>query len=371
MKVHHAVWAGAIGVTTALSLVACTNTPPGSALAGGATPSVAASGTPGAPTTGSGDLQQQYVSAVAKVLPSVVQITNGHDLGSGIVFDAQGDIVTNAHVAANATSFQVTLAGSPTPVPATLVGAYPPDDLAVIHLDTPPPSLHPATFGDSSKLQVGDIVLAMGNPLGLTGSVSNGIVSATGRLVSEPTGGGSPGATLPDTIQTSAPINPGNSGGALVDLAGDVVGVPTLAAIDPQAGSAAGGGGGSPAPGIGFAISSNLVKDIAGQLVAHGGHVVNSHRAELGVRAVTVVDQAGQPAGAGVVSVVGGGPAAAAGVAAGDVITAVNNTAVHSSADLSTALAQLAPGQAVPVTVVNPQGASRTVTVTLGQLPGS
>jgi S1-C subfamily serine protease len=308
---------------------------------------------------------------VAKVLPSIVQITNGHDLGSGIVFDAQGDIVTNAHVAASAIRFQVTLAGSPTPVPATLVGAYPPDDLAVIHLGAPPRSLHPATFGDSAALQVGDIVLAMGNPLGLTGSVSNGIVSATGRLVSEPTGGGSPGATLPDTIQTSAPINPGNSGGALVDLAGDVVGVPTLAAIDPQAGTAPGSGGGSPAPGIGFAISSNLVKDIAGQLVANGGHVTNSHRAELGVQPVTVIDQTGQPAGAGVVSVVAGGPAAVAGITAGEVITAVNNTSVHSSAELSKVLAQLSPGQAVLVTVLNPQGTSRTVMVTLGQLPGS
>lgn len=367
MTNHRPVRVGAVAAAAALTLAACTNSPPASSAAGDTARSTPSS------ATASG-LEQQYVSVVAKVLPSIVQITNGHDLGSGIVFDTQGDIVTNAHVAAGATRFQVTLAGSPTPVPASLVGAYPPDDLAVIHLDTPPRSLSPATFGDSATLQVGDIVLAMGNPLGLSGSVSNGIVSATGRLVSEPTGGGSPGATLPDTIQTSAPINPGNSGGALVDLAGDVVGVPTLAAIDPQAGggpNGSGAGGGSPAPGIGFAISSNLVKDIAGQLVAHGGHVVDSHRAELGVQAVTVIDQTGQPSGAGVVSVVAGGPAAAAGITAGEVITAVDNTPVHSSAELSNALAQLSPGQAVPVTVLDPQGASRTVTVTLGQLPGS
>ncbi|MGH8920888.1 MAG: S1C family serine protease, partial [Actinomycetes bacterium] len=143
----------------------------------------------------------------------------------------------------------------------------------------------PAHFGDSARLQVGDIVMAMGNPLGLTGSVTDGITSATGRAVTEPAAGSSPGATLPEAIQTSASINPGNSGGALVDLAGDVIGVPTLAAIEP----AGDGGGAAPAPGIGFAIPSNVVTNIAGQLIAHNGHVVNSQRAELGVGVVTVV----------------------------------------------------------------------------------
>jgi putative serine protease PepD len=220
-------------------------------------------------------LEQAYISVVAKVLPSVVQINTDGGLGSGVVFDTKGNIVTNAHVVGKATKFQVRLADSPKTIPATLVGAYPPDDLAVIKLDQPPSSLHPAHFGDSTKLQVGEIVMAMGNPLGLTGSVTNGIISATGRTVTEPAAEG-PGATLPDVIQTSAAINPGNSGGALVDLAGNVIGIPTLGALEPQID----GGGGSAAPGIGFAIPSNLVTDIAGQLVAHGGHVVNSHRAE-------------------------------------------------------------------------------------------
>ena len=140
--------------------------------------------------------------------------------------------------------------------------------------------------------------------------------------------------------------------------------MPTLAALDPQT-------GGSAAPGIGFAIPSNLVTDIAGQLVAHGGHVVNSHRAELGVSVATVVDQSGQPAGVGVANVVSGGPAAAAGITAGQVITAVNNAPVRSTADLSQVLAGLNPGQAIPITVTNLQGTSSTVTLTLGQLPGS
>ena len=298
-------------------------------------------------------LEQVYVSVVAKVLPSVVQITTDHALGSGVVFDTKGDIVTNAHVVGQAMRFQVRLADSPKTIPATLVGAYPPDDLAVIRLDQPPPSLHPAHFGDSTKLRVGQIVMAMGNPLGLTGSVTNGIISATGRTVTEPAGNG-PGATLPEIIQTSAAINPGNSGGALVDLVGDVIGIPTLAALEPQS-----EGMGGAAPGIGFAIPSHLVTDIAGQLIAHDGHVVNSHRAALGVGVVTVVGPDDLPAGVGVSSVTPGGPAATAGVQAGEVITAVNNIPVHQTAELSQVLANLDPGQRVPVTLVTADGGTR------------
>jgi S1-C subfamily serine protease len=119
-------------------------------------------------------------------------------------------------------------------------------------------NLKPATFGDSSKLVVGDIVLAVGSPLGLQGSVTEGIVSALGRDVPESTT-----VILKNVIQTSAEINPGNSGGALVDLAGEVVGIPTLAALDPQLGNSA-------AAGIGFAIPSNDVVAVARQLIAHG-----------------------------------------------------------------------------------------------------
>jgi putative serine protease PepD len=311
-------------------------------------------------------LEQTYISVVQQVLPSVVQITSGRSLGSGVVFDTHGNIVTNAHVVGQATRFQVRLADSPKAFPATLVGTYRPDDLAVIKLDQPPASLHPAHFGDSTRLQVGAIVLAMGNPLGLTGSVTNGIVSATGRTVTEPAGTG-PGATLPDVIQTSAAVNPGNSGGALVDMAGEVIGVPTLAALEPQMDAL----GSSAAPGIGFAIPSNIVTDIAGQLVAHHGHVVNSHRAELGLRVVTMVGLSGQPAGVGVISVVPSGPAAAAGIQVGEVITAVNNVPVHGTADLAQVLAKLDPGQTIPIALTTQEGSTRTVMVTLDQLAGS
>ena len=171
------------------------------------------------------------------------------------MFDADGDIVTNNHVVAGSTKFSVTLADGQK-LDGKLIGTYPAGDLAVIHVTGT--NLQPATFGDSSKLVVGDIVLAVGNPLGLQSSVTQGIVSALDRKVPE-----SKTVTLPNVIQTSAEINPGNSGGALVDLAGDVVGIPTLAALDPQLGDTA-------APGIGFAIPSNVVVDVAGQLIANG-----------------------------------------------------------------------------------------------------
>jgi S1-C subfamily serine protease len=312
------------------------------------------------------ELERDYVAVVARVLPSVVQITTDQGLGSGVVFDPQGDIVTNDHVVGQADHFQVRLPASPTPLTASLVGTYPPDDLAVIKLDQhPPTALTPANFGNSAQLRIGDIVLAVGNPLGLSGSVTNGIVSATGRTVTEPQSADSPGATLPDIVQTSAAINPGNSGGALVDLSGKVVGIPTLAALDPQT------GGGS-APGIGFAIPSDIVTDIAGQIVEHG-HVVNSHRAQLGVAVVTVLNLAGQSAGVGIEAVTPGGPAANAGIQPGSVITALAGRPVTSASALTTRLAAMQPGQPVPVVLTGPGagGGGRTVTVTLGELPGS
>jgi S1-C subfamily serine protease len=305
-------------------------------------------------------LQAEYVQTVRAVLPSVVLIRTSRDLGSGVVFDANGDIVTNDHVVGTATSFQVTPSGSAKTLPATLVGTYPPDDLAVIRVNDPS-ALKAATFGNSSAVPVGEIVLAIGNPLGLAGSVTNGIVSAVGRTVTEPSGQGSPGATLPDTIQTSAAINPGNSGGALVNLADQVIGIPTLAATDQQ--------GGGAAPGIGFAISSNIVKDIAGQLVAHG-KVTNSHRAALGIRATTVTGSDGQPNGVGVLSVQPGGPAAAAGLAAGEIIVEVNGTPTPTASDLTGALANLSPGQKATVKVKRSDGSTASVSVTLGTLPG-
>jgi putative serine protease PepD len=192
---------------------------------------------------------------VKDVLPSVVQITAGNSTGSGVVYDSKGDIVTNAHVIGSATTATVRLP-SGTQVPARVVGVRAADDLAVIRVSSNASSLKAARFANSSQVKVGEIVLAMGNPLGLTGSVTQGIVSATDRTVGE---SGGNAAKIVNAIQTSAAINPGNSGGALVNLNNQVVGIPTLAARLPDEGGAA--------PGIGFAIPSNSVTTVAAQLI--------------------------------------------------------------------------------------------------------
>jgi S1-C subfamily serine protease len=313
--------------------------------------------TPGPATPG----PASYASVVRQVLPSVVLIRTENGLGSGVVLDRSGNIVTNAHVAGNATKFQVQVAGDTAPRSARLVGSYPPDDLAVIRADEPS-GLQPATFGDSDKVQAGDVVLAIGNPLGLSGSVTQGIISATDRAVTEPATDGSPAATLPGAIQTSAPINPGNSGGALVSTSGQVVGIPTLAAGSPQ-------GGGGQAQGIGFAIPSNLARDIATQII-DTGHVTNSHRAAIGAEVATVLGPDGTAGGVGVVAVTSGGGAERAGLRAGDVITAVGGSQIPDTTALTQALAAAKPGDKVTVTISR-DGQDRDVQVTLGELPGS
>ena len=372
-KVAH-VHAGRIAaamVGAAVLVAGCSSVPASSptgvtpavpAAYGGSSASSASSAAPSSAATASGAapsspatagealaLQQNFVSVVKQVNPSVVVIETASGLGSGIVYDTKGDIVTNAHVTAGSRTFKVTLADGRT-LDGTLVGSFLSDDIAVIHVNAT--GLTPATFANSSTLAVGDIVLAIGNPLGLQSSVTEGIVSAIGRTVSEGNG-----AALPNTIQTSAAINPGNSGGALVDLAGQVVGIPTLAASDPQLGGAA--------VGIGFAISSNMVTDVANQLIA-SGTVTNSHRAYLGV---TTIDATGAP-GAVVHSVAAGTPAAAAGIVRGDAITSIDGKATPDGATLGEVLAGLTPGQTVKVVIAKQGGSSTTVTVTLGQLPG-
>ena len=295
---------------------------------------------------------------VRQVLPSVVLIRTSDGLGSGVVLDRSGNIVTNAHVAGNASKFQVQVAGDTAPRTARLVGTYPPDDLAVIRADDPS-GLQPATFGDSDQAQAGDVVLAIGNPLGLSGSVTQGIISATDRAVTEPAAQGSAAATLPGAIQTSAPINPGNSGGALVSTSGQVIGIPTLAAASPQ--------GGAQAQGIGFAIPSNLARDIATQIIG-SGHVINSHRAALGAEVATVLGADGASGGVGVVTVTSGGAAERAGLRPGDVIKSAGQQQTPDTTALSQALAAARPGDKVTVTVSR-DGQDRTVQVTLGELP--
>jgi putative serine protease PepD len=298
-------------------------------------------------TTPVANFQDQLVRVVDAISPAVVQIQTAGGLGSGVVYDGKGDIITNAHVVGNFRTFKITLANGTHD--GTLVGSFPANDLAVVHVKGTTP--HPATFADSSKLQVGDFALAIGNPLGLRSSVTEGIVSSLGRTVSEGNG-----VALSSAIQTSAAINPGNSGGALVDLQARVIGIPTLAALDPEL-------GGAQAPGIGFAIPSNTVKKIADQLIANG-RVVRSGRAYLGVRVATIV-------GGGVLvsAIVPGGPAAKPGIKAGDVILAVKGQPTPTADVLVSVLADRHPGQTVPVKLLR-HGKKLTVTVILGELRG-
>lgn len=315
---------------------------------------------PGA-STGPETLESRYEQVIATVLPSIVQITTKNGLGSGIVYDRSGHIITNAHVVDRAKDFEVTLATGGAPRKARLVQSFRLGDLAVIKVDDPS-GLRPATFGDSGKLRVGQFVLAMGNPLGLSGSVTDGIVSALGRTVSEPQEPGAPGATITGAIQTSAAINPGNSGGALVNLSNEVIGIPTLTAVDPEL------GGGS-APGIGFAIPSNTATDIANQIIKNG-KVTNTHRAALGVTVQTVIDSEDRPTGVGVVRVSPGGAADKAGIRRGDVIVSINGTATRDTQALAEVLSTLNPGDRAKVEITHLDGSPATVTVTLGELPG-
>jgi len=247
----------AAGSVTAIIAVASCGSP-SSGTAAGAHPTPAAAG---APVAGAASLQQAFVTVIRHVRPSVVEIRTATGLGSGVVLDGEGDIVTNAHVVGSASTFQVLSALSARPVPAVLVGVCRGDDLAVIKVGADA-GLRPASFGTSADVAVGDIVLAIGSPLGLGGSVTEGIVSAVRKSVAEPAEPGSPAVTLPGAIQTSAAINPGNSGGALVGIDGEVVGIPTLAAVNRSAGGLA--------QGIGFAIPAGAAVRIGRWLAANG-----------------------------------------------------------------------------------------------------
>ncbi len=196
-------------------------------------------------------------AVIAKVKPSVVQVNvtaqNKSGIGSGIIIDQRGYIVTNKHVVTDVQRIEVVLSDG-TRLSAQLVGTDPIDDLAILQVTTWR-QLTVATLGDSSKLQVGQFVLAIGNPLGLTQSVTHGIISALGRTVSEEQGG----ATITNAIQVDAAVNPGDSGGALFDLQGNVIGILTLQAINSESNT--------PADGVGFAIPSNRVASFVSQLI--------------------------------------------------------------------------------------------------------
>jgi S1-C subfamily serine protease len=193
-------------------------------------------------------LETQQEAAIAKIEPAVVEIkvttAQGRQIGSGVIIDTNGDIVTNYHVISGEQTIEVVLANGSTEQ-ARLVGTTAADDLAVVRIQ-PFAHMTVAQIGDSSRLVVGQEVLAIGNPLGITETATRGIVSALNRSVTESTG-----TTISNAIQTDAAVNPGNSGGALINLQGQLVGIPTLTAINTESNTAANG--------LSFAIPSNLV----------------------------------------------------------------------------------------------------------------
>ena len=328
------------------------------------------------PTVIQGSATAPDWTAVAKaVSPSVVSIDvttqQGSGAGSGVILDDSGHVLTNNHVVGDATgtgAINVTLADGRT-YGATIVGTDPSTDLAVIKLTSAPSDLTPISLGDSSVLKVGDPVMAVGNPLGLSGTVTTGIVSALNRPVSTSEASPSPdGQTSSDTvvtnaIQTSAAINPGNSGGALVNAKGELIGInSSIASLGASQGSQSGN------IGIGFAIPVQEAKTIADQLIKTG----QAEHAFLGVSAkdTTVKDGSAQRAGAQVASVSDGTPAAQGGIKTGDVIIAVNGQPVDSSTALVAQIRAMSAGDKATVTLIR-DGARQDVQVTLAVKPSA
>jgi putative serine protease PepD len=261
--------------------------------------------------------------------------------GSGFVYDTAGHIVTNEHVVDGASSFKVRFQSGRT-VTATLVGSDPSTDLAVLKVSVSSDQLHPVPLGDSSKVEVGDGVVAIGSPFGLENTVTSGIVSALHRKIQAPNN-----FTIDDAIQTDAAINHGNSGGPLLDLHGNVIGV--NAQIDSESGGN---------DGVGFAIPSNTVESIVSKLIANG----SVQHAYLGV---TIEPAAG--GGVAVAKVNPGTPAAKAGLRAGDRITQVDGKDVTSD-QLRAAIDAKKPGDTVKITYQR-NDQTHTVTVTLAARP--
>jgi putative serine protease PepD len=292
-------------------------------------------------------------AAAQTVLPSTVDIratmAQGAAEGSGVVLTAEGDILTNNHVVAGASEISVTLADGTERV-ATVVGTSPSYDLAVIRLQDAS-GLTPAALGESSSLQVGQPVVAIGSPRGLTGTVTTGIVSALDRTVAVPGEDGS--AVVYNGLQTDAPINQGNSGGPLVNLDGQVVGVNSAIATA--------GGQDSGSIGLGFAIPIDQARRVAQEIMDTG----TATKPVLGVQGSA---GAATDDGAPIAAVQPGSPAEAAGLQAGDVVTRVDDTRVADFADLIARIGSHTPGEQVTLTVTS-GGAERTVDVTLGSQP--
>ncbi|MCK0118794.1 trypsin-like peptidase domain-containing protein [Isoptericola sp. S6320L] len=312
-----------------------------------------------APVASSSDQNPDWQAVTAAVAPSVVaiQVTgqSGGSEGSGVVLDAEGHVLTNNHVVAGGSegTVQVTLSDGRL-YEATIVGTDPTTDLAVVQLDDAPDDLEPATFGDSDAVQVGDSVLAVGNPLGLANTATTGIVSALDRPVAASGEGGSE-VVVTNAIQIDAAINPGNSGGPLFDAQGRVVGITSSIA------TLSGGANQSGSIGLGFAIPVNLGTSVADQLIEDG----TAEHAFLGVAlgdATATADDVTRR-GAEIGEVTEGSPAAEAGLQAGDVIVAVDEDSVNGAESLTAYVRERTAGDQATITYVR-DGQTQTVDVT-------
>ena len=311
---------------------------------------------PTATATGAA-LSTSFRNAVERAAPSVLTVHSARTaargpfglggrgvlsvgLGSGVLLDGDGYVVTNNHVVQDATELAVALPDGSLR-PTKLVGVDPDSDLALLKIDAT--GLHPIAIGDLRSAAVGDVVLAVGNPLGVGQTVTQGIISALGRK-------GIGINPIENFIQTDAAINPGNSGGALVDTAGRLLGVNS--AILSR-------GGGS--EGIGFAIPVDLAQKVVASLKKNG-------RVARGYLGVSTAGGGRGQTGAAVVAVQRGGPADRAGVVPGDVIVRLGDHAIEQAQDLLGATLEIEPGTKVPLEVVR-GGARRTLDVTLGTRP--
>jgi S1-C subfamily serine protease len=276
------------------------------------------------------------------------------DEGAGVVYDKQGDILTDEHVVAGAARVLVNFQDGLNNVPAKVLGTDPSTDVAVIKVDVKPSELHPIAFANSGDAQVGDPVVAIGSPFGLPETTTAGIVSAVGRSITAPNN-----YTIPGAIQTDAAINPGNSGGPLLDAAGQALGLNDQ--IQTSSGQSSG---------VGFATPGNTDVQVANTIIS-GKKVQHPY---VGI----CLNQSGpaeiaSSGGSGCQSgpVVPGSPGAKAGLVAGDTITKVNGRSISSSDGFISVISGYKPGDKVTLTVITPSHKTTNVKVTLGSRPAS
>jgi len=281
--------------------------------------------------------------------------------GSGFLIDTEGHIVTNSHVVEGASKVQVTLGSEESSHTAEIVGADPATDVALLKVDVPADQLHPLALGDSSRIEVGDPVVAIGNPFGLDRTVTAGIVSALQRQIRAPNG-----FSISHVIQTDAAINPGNSGGPLIDATGSVIGINSQIQTN----------GGNGNVGIGFAVPINTARDVVEQLQRDG----EVEHAYIGISGGSVTPEVAEalklPIDHGVLvnEVVEDSPATIEGAKVrlgGDIITAVDGEEISSMEDVINAVNSAKPGEKMEFTVLRGEDEEKRITVTLGVRPDS